>query len=108
MKVQTFLKENEVIKLKELSVELYGVENVSGYAAKILRAYLKSISKPEPIPNFIKGGVTNGGVTNGGLMPKYTNEGVKSSESNRFKRTITNKKHLTTQELQAMADRLKG
>ena len=86
MKVQTFLSSQELEHVKKESIKIFGRENVSGYLSTLVRKDMQaSTSECEP--------------------PKYIKEVIKIP---RAKKSVGNKKPLTTQELQAMADRLKG
>ena len=106
MKVQTFLSSQELEHVKKESIKIFGRENVSGYLSTLVRIDMQA-SNIFVIPkDNVKIPLLNRD------SPDYLDaiQPIPSryKKTDRFKRTITKKKQLTTQELQAMADRLKG
>ena len=107
------LTEIELQKFRELSKEFYGSVNLTGYMSMILRRSLDDLKAKEPkvniqppikerqpIPNFIKGGVTPGGLN---IPPKY----ARPVKKDRIQRPANVKKApLTVKELQEMADKI--
>ena len=48
MRLQVRIKDAEAQQLKELSKQLYGKENTSGYIAKLIREHLGNLDNPAP------------------------------------------------------------
>lgn len=46
MRLQVRIKDQEAEQLKELSKQLYGKENTSGYIAKLIREHLGNLNNP--------------------------------------------------------------
>ena len=96
MRVQTLLSSQELEHVKKESIQIFGRENVSGYLSTLVRRDMQA-SNIFVIPK-----------DNVKIPLSKTLKSQSTDTMKHLKRRTTNKKPLTTTELQAMADRLKG